>query len=246
MDDKLIAVIANYGFSEHADELKARLSPHVPTLLIDNSSPVPPRSVDYVLPNRYYSGLWNTAVRLALERQQRWLLFIASDVQIPDIGQMVHCLFHASRRSEVGVYTPALRADSRAAYPACFQRNSGGLRECHVCEGFCFLARTEVLERVYPIDLDANRYGWGVDAQTCYEAYRCGYRVFVDDRVNIYHPAAIHEIPIEQARLEQANFLSTEARRFLKRTRRIRSRRDRWERFSRTISAGLSRFLKVP
>ncbi len=214
MEETVLAIVANYDFSERADALKARLAPYYDTLLIDNSSPTPPRTADLILPNHRYPGLWNNAVRLALERQKPWLLFAASDVLVPDAEHLASCIQTVIKKPSVGIYTPSIRADSRLSYPACFHRGTGKLRECFVTEGFFFLARTDILARLYPVSLEANRFGFGIDLISAYHAYRTGHRVLVDDRVVIHHPAAIHDTPIEVAVEEQMRYLGPAGQRF--------------------------------
>lgn len=210
----VLLVIANYDFSANADDLKIRLSPYFDTLLIDNSSPTPPTGADLILPNNQYTGLWNAAVRLALERQTEWLFFIAADIQIPTPERLAKCVEQVINKRSIGVYTPSLQRDSRAYFTACFGRDSGKLRECFMVEGFCFLARTAILKKLYPVDMALNSYGWGIDLMTAYHAYRSGYKVMVDDRVSIYHPASIHitssTIPQEQ----QIRYVGIEGRDF--------------------------------
>jgi hypothetical protein len=214
MEQTVLAVVANYEFSENADILKTNLADHYKTLLIDNSSPTPPRMADIILPNHRYTGLWNTAVRLALEHNKEWLLFVASDVQLPDASLFAACVQTVLKNSSIGIYSPALRSDSRLSYSACFQRGTGKLRECYVVEGFFFLARTNILERLYPVTIEECRFGFGIDLMAAYYAYHTGHKVVVDDRVVIYHPGAIHATPNEQAVEEQMKYMGAEGSRF--------------------------------
>jgi len=213
--EDVVCVVTNYAFSAEADELKRALSESFETVLIDNSSPLAPKLADEILPNLRYPGLWNAAVRLAQQRNRKWLLFIASDVVVDDVTGLANSVRDAIDDSRVGIYTASLDASSRLAYPACFQKGSGGLRECFVCEGFFFLARLKVLAPIYPIDLDRNKYGWGIDALACYWTYRKGLKVVVDDRVTIHHPAAIHEIPVEMAQQQSRQYLSRHVMEFI-------------------------------
>ena len=87
--DLVLAIVANYGFSTQADHLKRCLEGCIDTILIDNSSPIPPQNADLTLPNSYYTGLWNAAVKQALLSKKEWLLFIASDVKILDITSKI-------------------------------------------------------------------------------------------------------------------------------------------------------------
>ena len=240
MEDAVLAVVANYAFSNEADDLKARLKPHYETVLVDSGSPRPPRTTDISLPNVYYSGLWTEAVRVVLERRKPWLLFVASDVQVPDTNQLAASIRTVLGKPAAGVYTPSLRADSRLAFSACFCRGTGRIRECFVSEGFFFLVRTSIVEQLYPIDRVANLYGWGVDIMTAAEAYRRGRKVLVDDRVVIYHPAAIHAIPIEESLKQQTKYVGDEGWRFLNWARQRGERPQRLSDVPRRVSEELS------
>lgn len=211
----VVAIVANYGFSAEADNLKRILGKSFDTVLVDNSSPSPPKSVDITLPNKYYTGLWNAAVEQAILKNKEWLLFIASDVEILDTDAFVSRIDEISRMRGIGLYTPSLSRTSRLAYPVCFRQDSKGLRECFVCEGFLFLIRTKIVSRIYPVDNAINKYGWGLDAYAGYLTYLAGYRAVVDDRVLIHHPAAIHEIPIEDARAQVKIYLPATVWKFL-------------------------------
>ena len=203
----LLAVVTNYAFSAEADFLKAELEKFVDTLLIDNSSPVAPQTADITITNDYYTGLWNAAVNAAKARQKKWLLFVAADVQIDNVELLVARLEQVVSDASIGLYTPAVRSGSRLAYPACYQRPNGRLRECYVCEGFFFFVRIEIAEELYPVDRKLNRYGWGIDVLTAYFTYLRGYRAVVDDAVTIFHPAAVHDIPVDEAESELQRYL---------------------------------------
>lgn len=194
-----LATIVNYGFSQQADELKRLFSSHFPTLLIDNSSQPSPRTADVILPNHYYVGLWNEAVRQALDRGTTWLILCASDVAIDDIEAFSRCFREASEDQSIGLYTPSLRTDSRTSFGDCYHRGTGGMRQCHVVEGFFFACRVSILKSFYPVDPVKHRYGWGIDVFTAFQALRLGYATVVDDRTVIYHPQSVHEIDEETA-----------------------------------------------
>ena len=210
----VLAVVTNYGFSAAADDQKAELGKHFDTILIDSSSPTPPVEADIVIPNRYYPGLWNSAVEATLAGHYEWLLFVASDIQISNFGELAGFIKSACAQRYIGLYTPSLTLDSRLAFPACFSRNTGTLRECFICEGFFFLVRTKIVSRLYPVDQLINVYGWGIDVFTAYTTYLMGYRAVVDDRVQIHHPAAIHDISIEDAEAQAARYKTPGAHRF--------------------------------
>jgi hypothetical protein len=230
MNDQVLATVVNYDFSDNADDLKARLSPHFETVLIDSGSPTPPATVDMGIPNEYYAGQWNASVRLALERSKDWLLLVASDVQIPHPDVLATCIGEVTDDPCIGVYTASLKRGSRAAYPTCFHRGTGKIRECLVAEFFFFLARTDILQLLYPVPVEVVPYGSGIGIRACYHAYQMRRTVVVDDRVEIFHPASMH-IPSDGEALRQyRQYVPLEARRFFRRSKRYLARRGRFAR----------------
>jgi hypothetical protein len=153
---------------------------------------------DVVIPNDYYPGLWNTAVRTAGENRFKWMMFIASDVQIDDVNAVCRRAVEAIGIPRVGVWTPSLHPDSRTEFRACINKGAQALRECGLIEGFFFLARVDLLACVYPIEKE-NLYGWGADVALNYHAYADGLGSFVDDRVTIFHPASRVDHQIDNA-----------------------------------------------
>ncbi len=211
LSSDILVCVTNYGFSEEADDLKRRFARRLPTMLIDSSSPTPPRTADLVIANEYYPGLWNAAVRSAVAQRRPWLMFVASDVQIDDVSALCRRAVEASHAPGLGLWTPSLRDDSRVNFPACVNKGSNTLRECCLIEGFFFMARTDVLTRLYPIGRE-NKFGWGADVAACYVAHHSGLAAAVDDRVTIHHPAprAEHQIETDQARDEMLRYFGAD------------------------------------
>lgn len=196
----ICAAITNYDFSENADLLKKEFSAHLSTILIDSSSPTPPSSVDLKIDNTYYPGLWNASVKYANENNFEWLMFVASDLQIPNVSLLCTKALEATKEDSIGVYSPSLQIGSRLSFKDCFNGATNALREVGAVEGFFFLARLCILKNIYPVPLE-NKYGYLVDVATCYMAHDMGYKVVVDDSVTIFHPVRLskHSIDVLKA-----------------------------------------------
>lgn len=236
IQNSVLAVVTNYDFSDNADALKASLSTYFETLLIDSCSPIPPQTVDRIVPNLYYGGLWNESVKLGLASHKTWLLFVASDIQIPDVKLLANKIEDVLNNDRVGIYTPSLRNDSRIAFDYCYNTGTGKVRECYLCEGFFFLARIEILAKLYPVDVNDNQYGWGIDVMTAFHAYQSGMKVVVDDRVEIYHPASNHPIPIERAYQQVMKYLTaSKAVDFLEKSKRLIERKKKLARIRKRL-----------
>jgi SAM-dependent methyltransferase len=211
LSNDVCVAITNYDFSENARLLKDQFSTLFHTVLIDASSPQPPSNTDISIPNSYYPGLWNSAYEYSKEKEFKWLLFIASDVQIEDAQKLSLYIQQVIDREEIGAYSPSLRRDSRTSFGNLINKNTSKLREVGVIEGFFFLARLEILSCIYPID-QSNKSGWGVDVKTCKIAYDLNKIVIVDDRIEIYHPSSKleHKINTEAATHEALNYMGEE------------------------------------
>ncbi len=209
--DEVLVVIANFDFSENADKLKRGLEPFFETILIDAESPQIPTRVDTVIPNQYYPGLWNAAVQVSLNKNFGWLLFIASDVVVENFDGLARSVRSTLRNTEIGVWSPSLNLHSRSSFELQKNRLTSGIREVGIIEGFIFLARTNLLSTIFPAPPE-NRYGWGIDIALCFESFKSGLKVVVDDAVKVFHPEKLnsHEIDDQEALRNSNDYLGEE------------------------------------
>lgn len=99
-----------------------------------------------------------------------------------------------------------------------------------------FLARTEILAKLYPVNLHDNQYGWGIDVMTAFHTYKSGMKVVVDDRVEIYHPASCHPIPIDLALQQVLEYLAdAEAIDFLDNSKKVIERKKKLARIGKRL-----------
>ena len=138
LSDDVCVAITNYDFSENASLLKDQLSTLFHTVLIDASSPQPPNNTDISIPNSYYPGLWNKSYEYSKEKGYKWLLFIASDVQISDTQKLALYIQQIIDKNEIGIYTASLMSGSRTSFGNLINKNTAKLREAGVIEGFFF------------------------------------------------------------------------------------------------------------
>ena len=204
----ILVTITNYALSSQADNLKLGFSKHFPTILIDNDSPIAPRAADLVIENRYYPSLWNAAVGAAIIRGVEWLLFIASDVEIDNIDLACSLISETMASDSVGIMTASLDMTSRVTFDTIRNKGTNTVRESFLCEGFFFLARVNLLRKLYPLSIN-NKYGWGVDIAACRIASNNKLRVVVDDRIIIHHPRSKHKIDLLAAEKEMHEYLNS-------------------------------------
>jgi len=138
LSDEICVCIANYDFSENASKLKNQFCQFFKTVLIDSSSPIPPMEVDITIPNLYYSGLWNASVEYAISSGYKYLMFVASDLEIENIKKLCEYAVEAISYKKIGVYSASVKSSSRCAFHLLFNRTSSCIRECGIHEGFFF------------------------------------------------------------------------------------------------------------
>jgi hypothetical protein len=222
LSSEVLVSVTNYDFSDNADHLKRQFKKCFPTILVDSQSPYPPKTADFIIKNDYYPGLWNASVKHAIDNKFRWLMFVASDLQIKNVSLLCRRAHEVIRNDKIGSWTPSLKKGSRASFTALFNKDTDSIRECVLIEGFFFLSRVELLVPLYPID-QKNIYGWGVDVASCYLAFKSQMLVVVDDRIEIFHPESLNKHKIDDVRANEDwnNYLGSNVARWSMAVREI-------------------------
>lgn len=186
----VLVSVVNHENTSNALSLARRFRERSETMLIDGGSALTEEQMslfDVVLPNVYYSGLFNETLRLAAVRTDiDVLLFVCSDVLVEEPAHLVDRMVHVFSDASIGVYTPSCVGNCHAF---CRRRGTAGIREIPFVDGFIFGIRTSVLNRFHPVDLEENMLGWGIDVYTGYLAASMGLRTVADDSVSVDHPA---------------------------------------------------------
>ena len=184
MSKKILTTIVNHNYNAEAVNLKCISSETFDTIIIDSGSEYPPEYFDIKLPNVGYSGLFNQAVKETLEKGYDWLLFICSDVVLKksDFEKMKNYINELPEN--VGVYSPA---SSGQSHKHCKPQKTDTIRDVAFVEGFMFAARKEILEKIYPVNVDINKLGHGLDAYKGYLCLKNNMRCVIDDRLTVYH-----------------------------------------------------------
>jgi hypothetical protein len=165
------------------------------------------------LPNVYYSALLNHCVEQMHARGHDSLLLVASDVGVTDAAALVARAQAALTDPRIGVYGPACRARGHRHMDP---RRGGRLREVPFLEGFCFAARSDLLDTLCPVDTQKNLLGWGLDVHLGYLALARGQTCVVDDTILVVHPRSTG-YNVKEARKEYRRYKRAHAglRRFV-------------------------------
>lgn len=180
-----LVTIVNHNLNYEAINLKNIFKEHFKSvIIIDSGSDLQPDEFDIKLPNVGYSGLFNRAVKEVIEKEYDWLLFICSDVVMKksDAEKLKNQINMLS--DDIGVYSPASTGQS---HKHCKNMQSGNLRDVVFVEGFIFVANKKILEQIYPVDVNVNKLGHGLDAYKGYLCVKNKMRCVIDDTVVVYH-----------------------------------------------------------
>ena len=180
--EDILICITNHNSNENAINLKDGFRDYAETIIIDSASDLLDDNFDIKLDNVYYSGLVNECINQTISRNKKYLFFIASDVYFDNYINILDIIKEID--DDIYVWSPSSKGQS---HYHCKNFNTNYYREVPYIEGFCFLSNIECLKPIYPISLDKNLYGYGIDLLIGFFCYKLRKKCVVDDRVEIYH-----------------------------------------------------------
>lgn len=185
MNNILVAII-NHNCEVTAENLYNLFSLDFSTVILDSGSTIKPKeSIQFG--NIFYGGLFNEAVKMSLEGHYEWLILITSDITIDSDNyiKFKKKLSVITNMEFVGLYSPS---SVGGGHWFGNRLTKSELRPVPFVEGFFFLMRVSLLLKVYPIDLEINKIGWGIDTLQGFVSWKHGFGVFIDDSIQIQHP----------------------------------------------------------
>ncbi len=189
--------VFNHNCNNNAIKLTKEFRKLANTYLVDSGSHFEneeeQNQFDTILPNVFYCGMLNDIVR-HYSSSSNAVLFVASDVLVQHPELMIERAKKAFLNPKVGVYAPSVNKEG-SNHPQMRNKNSNKLRNTLFVDGFCFAARSELLKKIFPIDLKLNKIGWGVDVYLAYEAIRSKMICVVDDLVQVEHYVGPNDHP---------------------------------------------------
>ncbi len=187
--DGLAMIIFNHKLNEEAIALKELFKNKADTFLFDSGSVINHEQqghFDKIYDNIYYNGLMNEAWKFLNEKKYRFCMILTSDVLIEDASYLINRLAYCfDDKKNVGIYAPS--ADEGFHTHTVYNPNKE-LDEVIFTDGFCFAFRTEVLNRICPIDLELNKYGFGTNRMMGFYSLRLGYKNVIDHTLKVSHP----------------------------------------------------------
>lgn len=183
----LLIAILNHGPAARALALRSTLRRGAPAIAIDSGSRLSAEeraAFDYVLPNVFYAGLLAAATAAARSGGYEWLWIWTSDVSAASPGGCVAQALPVLRRADAGIYAPAA---NHSPHPQMHPRDDHSVRAATFVDGFCFAARTDLLETLCA-DGGGHGFGYGVDIHLGWLARRRGLRAWIDHGNVVAHP----------------------------------------------------------
>ncbi len=181
--------VFNHNCNYNAIKLTKKFRKFTKTYLLDSGSHFENEEdksqFDKILPNVFYCGMLNDIVK-HFDSSTNAIMFVASDVEVDDPEKLLERANEAFLNPKIGVYAPSVNKEG-SNHPQMRNKNSNSLRDALFVDGFCFAARGELLNKIFPIDLKLNKIGWGVDVYLAYMAIKSKMICVVDDQVNVEH-----------------------------------------------------------
>ena len=221
----MLTAVVNHGLAQDALRLRDAFADCGPAIAIDSGSDLTAQersAFDQCLPNVYYTGLLDAVLeRCAPQADSEVLFFVCSDVGFESIAETHRLAREAFEQPSLGIWGPSA---SGAHFSSVANFGSRRMRDVAVVEGFCIAARLGLFRALFPMALELNRYGCGLDLQMAYFARAQGLRVVIDDRVQVHH-AIGKGYSRREAKLQQAGW-EQQLSRPAQRAHRLYS--DRW------------------
>ncbi|MEQ8524385.1 hypothetical protein [Gracilimonas sp.] len=186
--DNIAIIIFNHALNEKAIQLKQRLKGKADVFLFDSGSQISNDDMqhfDETFENIYYNGLLNETNSFLKNKGYEIGAIITSDVEIFDVEIFLQKTREAFEKDAVGVYAPS----AEYSYHRHMNYNKGkGIQQVCFTEGFCFAFRSSILDKMCPIDIELNKFGYGTDIILGYHALNQGCISVVDYTHYVDHP----------------------------------------------------------
>lgn len=200
----MICVIFNHNCNENAEYLLDMFSKDMYTVVLDSGSSIENNRFN-IMGNIYYCGMLNEAVKIMNKKKSNFITYITSDVKIDEYNYE-KLLKSFKNMDGIGSYCPSVDSASKSHY-FCENSKSSGLRDVSFNEGYMSVVRSEIINKVVPIDTSLNKHGFGVDMYTGYICKKLGFRCVIDDSIIIHHPIGTG-YDVSEASCQMVNYIN--------------------------------------
>ncbi len=139
------------------------------------------------LPNIYYSGQWNEALKLLTGNVA---FLINSDVKIKSIPRLIQKMqsFYSKYGDKAGIYAPNLHWTPWTYNPARLEDLGNGVKRVPATDSTVWSVCSSLAHKVGPVDLSINKLGWGIEVVAAYYAFLEKKLVVRDYSIKLEHP----------------------------------------------------------
>ena len=189
MMNRILVTIVNHNNEVTAEQLLNLFSKDFDTKILDSGSVIKPKEA-MRFDNIYYGGLFNESVNLALTNEYDWLVLITSDILIDheNYNNLKNKLLTIVNDEFIGLYSPS---SVGGGHWFGNRLTKSKIRPVPFVEGFFFMMRVSLLTEIFPVDLNINKIGWGIDTLQGYICWKNGFGAFIDDSILIKHPITL-------------------------------------------------------
>lgn len=161
------------------------------TYLLNCESPQDPsfEATDKILklPNIYYSGQWNEALKLA---NKEVMFLINSDVTVKNPSRLMnrmknHFIQHGDK---AGIYSPNFWWTPWTYDPELLQHLGDNVRKVPMTDSTVWAIKTSLAQKTGQVPLEINNLGWGIEIVAAYYAHLEGKYVVRDYGIKLEHP----------------------------------------------------------
>ena len=187
---EVLFTIFNYKENANAEQLYKIISPYFPCYILDADSGTRPQSFGgrtIYLPNVYYGGLLHKAIELTQMEGYTFLFLICSDVIIKEAQFLsLRHILSEEDFSDVAIYSPCHMNQSYTLVQWGYDQKKNKKRIVPFVEGMISMLHKDILKYLYPCK--DNNFGWGFDICAAYCARKMQKKMYIDDRIQVYHP----------------------------------------------------------
>lgn len=219
--------IFNYGHFKEALNLwgiftKLNYDTYLLNCYNANDPPFVPTDKVISLPNVYYSGQWNEALKRFTASVG---FFINSDVKIPNPAQLMRNM-EKFYEKQAGIYAPNVYWTPWTYNPDLLPDLENGLKLVPATDSVLWAVSSSIAHKVGPIDLKLNNLGWGIEILAAYYCFLENKYVVRDYSIKCSHP---HSTAYNREKADKQMVKWLESLGLAKECKEYVSRRDKYE-----------------
>lgn len=155
-----------------------------------NSAPDAPGDSNWIHlgDSAYFSAQWNMLLN-SMKAETEIIFHIQADVEFNDFPRLFERAEHAFRSYSTGVYEPKISRPSKDYDTSRLRCLEERVFEVPLTDTTCWFIAAPVLRNFPRIDVNVNRFGWGVAATVAALVRQAGHICVKDYSFMVHHPS---------------------------------------------------------